>query len=58
MVGVMVEVGCCRLTNESVQDMLEDHSDVSPSHHTAPGAGLFFEKAFYDSEGLAEFLKE
>lgn len=58
MVGIMVEVGCHRLTEESIQNMLEDHSDVLPSHHTAPGAGLFFEKAFYDSEKLAEFLKE
>ena len=58
MVGIMVEIGCHRLTEESVTNMLEDHSDVLPSHHTAPGAGLFFEKAFYNSEGLAEFLKE
>jgi len=58
MVGIMVEVGCHRLTEEDVQNMLEDHSNALPSHHTAPSAGLFFEKAFYDSEGLAELLKE
>ncbi len=58
MVGIMVEVGCHRLTKENIQNMLEGHSDILPSHHTAPGAGLFFEKAFYDSEGLAESLKE
>ncbi|MGL1932244.1 MAG: tRNA pseudouridine(38-40) synthase TruA [Desulfotalea sp.] len=58
VVGVMVEVGCQRLTEDNIQNMLENNSDILPSHHTAPGAGLFFEKAFYDNEGLAEFLKD
>lgn len=57
MVGVLVEVGCHRLSEEEVRGLLQGPSEI-PGHHTAPAAGLFFEKAFYDSEELARFLAE
>ncbi|MDP3478205.1 MAG: tRNA pseudouridine(38-40) synthase TruA [Desulfoprunum sp.] len=57
MVGVLVEAGCHRLTEEEIQGLLQGPSEV-PSNHTAPAAGLFFERAFYDGEELASFLKE
>lgn len=56
MVGVLVEVGCHRLTNEDIRGFLQTSSTV-PFNHTAPPAGLFFEKAFYDKSKLADFLK-
>lgn len=57
MVGILVEVGSHNITEETIQNILEGNSDILPSHHTAPGAGLFFEKAFYDSVALADFMK-
>ena len=56
MVGVLVEVGCHRLINEDIRSFLRTRSTV-PFNHTAPPAGLFFEKAFYDKEELIDFLK-
>jgi tRNA pseudouridine38-40 synthase len=55
MVGVLVEVGCHRLTAEDIRGLLRGPSEI-PGNHTAPAAGLFFEKAFYDEEELARFL--
>ena len=57
MVGVLVEVGCQRLPEEAVAALLQTESDI-PVHHTAPAAGLFFEKALYDADELAQFLAE
>lgn len=57
MVGVLVEVGCRRLTPEDVRDLLHGPSDI-PAGHTAPAAGLFFEKAFYHEADLARFLAD
>jgi tRNA pseudouridine38-40 synthase len=51
MVGVLVEVGCHRLTEEDVRSFLHAPSTV-PFNHTAPPAGLFFERAIYDEEEL------
>lgn len=57
MVGVLVEVGCRRLTPEDVRGLLHGPSEI-PAGHTAPAAGLFFEKAFYDENDLARFLAD
>lgn len=56
MVGVLVEVGCHRLTEEDVRSFLYTPS-VVPFNNTAPAAGLFFERAFYDEEELDNFIK-
>jgi tRNA pseudouridine38-40 synthase len=56
MVGVLVEVGCLRLTEEDVRSFLHSLSTV-PFNNTAPPAGLFFERAFYDEEELQTFLQ-
>lgn len=53
MVGILVEVGCHRLTEEDVRSFLRAPSTV-PFNHTAPPAGLFFERAIYDEEELHE----
>jgi tRNA pseudouridine38-40 synthase len=57
MVGVLVEVGCWRLSEQGVAVLLHCPSDI-PFIHTAPAAGLFFEKAFYDENELKRFLAE
>ncbi len=57
MVGVLVEVGCHRLTEEDVRGFLLAPSTV-PFNHTAPPAGLYFERAFYDENELITFLKK
>ncbi len=56
MVGILVEVGCHRLTAGDVDSFFHTPSRV-PLNNTAPPAGLFFEKAFYDQEALQSFLK-
>lgn len=58
MVGVLVEAGCHRLTVAEVRDLLRGGPSEIPAGHTAPAAGLFFEKAFYEEEALARFLAE
>jgi tRNA pseudouridine38-40 synthase len=55
IVGILVEVGCHRLQEVNIQALLQGPSDI-PSGHTAPAAGLFFERAFYDEQELAEFI--
>ncbi len=57
IVGILVEVGLHKLSEEDVRTLFETASDL-PSKNTAPAAGLFFEKAFYDSESLGEFLEQ
>ena len=57
MVGVLVEVGCHRMPEQAVPALLHTSSEV-PLRHTAPAAGLFFEKAFYDENELGLFLTE
>lgn len=57
MVGVMVEVGCGRLPEPEVATLLHTSSAI-PFNNTAPAAGLFFEKAFYDEQELERFLGE
>lgn len=56
MVGVLVEVGCHRLTSGDIDSFFHIPSTV-PFNNTAPPAGLFFEKAFYDKEELRAFLQ-
>jgi tRNA pseudouridine38-40 synthase len=58
MVGVLVEVGCYRLTDEDIRGLCSGSSSEIPAHNTAPAAGLFFEKACYDKELLDDFLKD
>jgi len=55
MVGVLVEVGCHRLTADDIDGFFHTPSRV-PFNNTAPPAGLFFEKAFYDKKELQTFL--
>jgi tRNA pseudouridine38-40 synthase len=55
MVGILVEVGCKRLGEEDIRALLQGQSDI-PARHTAPAAGLFFERAFYDEEELGRFI--
>lgn len=57
VVGVLVEAGCNRLSEKEVAALLHNPSDI-PFNHTAPAAGLFFEKAFYDENELLRFLAE
>ena len=56
MVGVLVEAGCHRLTEETIRGLCRGSASEIPSHHTAPAAGLFFEKACYDKELLDDFI--
>lgn len=58
MVGVLVEVGCHRLTEEDIRGLCKGSVSEIPSHHTAPAAGLFFERACYDKELLDDFLRD
>jgi tRNA pseudouridine38-40 synthase len=58
MVGVLVEVGCHRLTEDDIRGLCDGSSSEIPSHHTAPAAGLFFERACYDKDLLDEFLRD
>ena len=55
IVGVLVEVGCHRLTEEDIRGFLNTPSTI-PANHTAPGAGLFFERGFYNDDDLKRFL--
>ncbi len=57
MVGILVEAGCNRLTKEDIRSFLLAPSPV-PFNNTAPPAGLFFERAFYNEEQLHQFLME
>jgi tRNA pseudouridine38-40 synthase len=57
MVGVLVEVGCHRLAEETIRELCSGSASEVPSHHTAPAAGLFFEKACYDKQLLDTFIK-
>ncbi len=57
MVGVLVEVACNRLTEQEIIALLHVPSDI-PFNHTAPAAGLFFEKAFYNNDLLRKFIAE
>ncbi len=57
MVGVLVEVGCHRLTGNDIRSFLHTAAPL-PFMHTAPPAGLFFEKAFYDKQELSDFFVE
>ena len=57
MVGVLVEVGCHRLTDDGVRSLLHPTSSL-PFNHTAPPAGLFFERASYNREELNNFLSQ
>ena len=56
IVGVLVEVGCGRLPEEAIAGLLLGPSDI-PFNHTAPAAGLFFEKGFYQQKELEQFLR-
>jgi tRNA pseudouridine38-40 synthase len=55
IIGILVAVGRGLLTQEDVALLLREPSDLAMAH-TAPAAGLFFEKAFYGEEELRDFL--
>jgi tRNA pseudouridine38-40 synthase len=55
MVGILVAVGRGQLAPEDIPLLLRQPSDL-PLAHTAPAAGLFFEKAFYGDKELGDFL--
>ncbi len=55
MVGILVEAGCHRMQEEDVRILFQGPSEI-PIGFTAPAAGLFFERAFYDEEDLASYL--
>ncbi|WP_228723317.1 tRNA pseudouridine(38-40) synthase TruA [Desulfosediminicola flagellatus] len=58
IVGVLVEVGCHRLTEDDIRGLCSGSASEIPSHHTAPAAGLFFEKACYDKQLLDDFVRD
>jgi tRNA pseudouridine38-40 synthase len=49
MVGVLVEVGCGRLTPEAAAAMLSEPSPM-PARLTAPASGLFLERVYYKGD--------
>lgn len=55
MVGILVEVGRGTVTEQQVLQLFEQISTL-PQNHTAPAAGLFFEKAYYDKAELRKDL--
>lgn len=55
MVGLLVEVGCCRMTEDDIAGFLLTPSTVV-HRYTAPAAGLFFERALYTPGELTRFL--
>lgn len=57
MVGVLVEVGCHRLTEEAIRQLCRGGVSEIPANHTAPAAGLFFEMAWYDKQLLEDFIR-
>lgn len=57
MVGLLVEVGGHRLTIEEVRRLLDAAAPLS-FMHTAPPAGLFFARAFYDAQELEDYLAQ
>lgn len=57
IVGLLVEVGCGRMAAADVAAFIEAPGGRSV-RHTAPAAGLFFEKAFYEEKELLRFLED
>jgi tRNA pseudouridine38-40 synthase len=51
MVGVLVEIGKGALPISAVDDFLEGPSGT-PARLTAPSAGLFLERVFYEGDGV------
>jgi tRNA pseudouridine38-40 synthase len=49
LVGVLVEVGCGRLTADAAAAMLTGRSSM-PARLTAPASGLFLERVFYKGD--------
>ena len=49
MVGVLVEIGCGRLSPEVVSRLLTEDSGL-PARLTAPASGLFLERVFYPED--------
>lgn len=56
LVGVLVEVGAGRLDADGIPALLAGPPASLAARYTAPAAGLFFERAFYDEKALARFL--
>jgi tRNA pseudouridine38-40 synthase len=49
MVGVLVDAGKGKLTPEQINSFFNHRSDI-PAKLTAPGAGLFLERVYYNNE--------
>lgn len=56
MVGVLVEIGRGKLTDNDLLYFLENKS-TTPSKYTAPPSGLFLEKVLYDRDTLDDKLQ-
>ncbi|MEG8946673.1 tRNA pseudouridine(38-40) synthase TruA [Rosettibacter firmus] len=56
MVGVLVEIGRGKLTENDLLYFLENESNT-PSKYTAPPSGLFLEKVLYDKDTLDDKLQ-
>jgi tRNA pseudouridine38-40 synthase len=57
MVGVLVEVGKGKLTTAQVVEFLKNKSP-EPARFTAPAAGLFLEKIYYENEKIKQEPKK
>lgn len=55
MIGVLVEIGRGKLTEEDLKFFLENKSD-KPAKYTAPPSGLFLEKVLYENDRLEDEL--
>lgn len=53
IVGVLVEVGRGRMTDEDVQKFFWEKSEV-PSQFTAPPSGLYLERVYYKGEPISD----
>jgi len=55
MIGVLVEIGRGKLTEEDLKFFLENKSE-KPAKYTAPPSGLFLEKVLYENDRLEDEL--
>jgi tRNA pseudouridine38-40 synthase len=56
MVGVLIEAGRGRLSNEEIASFFKQRSDI-PSKLTAPPSGLFLERVYYKGEDINYNIK-
>ena len=53
MVGVLVEVGRGRMTDNDVIRFFKEHSEI-PAQFTAPPSGLYLERVYYKGEPISD----